>query len=912
MQIRVRRATRLGLCLKLSKYGSPIEMRPIAAALVVILLLIQVAPVGGGSTPTSHEPGRQLPASGEEPSVPPPAQSQYVLSAGYYYYFSTSSYGGGTQLKFSVSSTASVDVYVMDSTQYSNFVSSGSRSAIYHSTSTSVSDSVSLPSKGDYYLVIDNDVSGTGVTLDVEYTTIPVDIYRYHTSPPAPTGVVDYGVQNTSGYLFPSKQTISSVVGSAVINSVQAYNASAPAMASPYGASLQLNVMLRVNTTTSRHVYWLQDVLALFTNNQTAYVNDNIWNASERYGTLDQTLISGSGSVSPTTNQNYYGAAAYVFSYSAPLSVKLPIDVSHSGNRVSIAFGYQEGSGGGPLGSTNFYDNATISEPAAVTDAAIVVSGYQMTPDGVYFDAELVFGGQCCGAITTFTSMDATLGISYRLSNGDTASPKAVYQFGSDTAEGAYGIRTNSAQTKFQVALGNLDLASSYPIAVPAPVRLTLSYTVSDGTQVAAEPVLTYIANGTELTATIGTTPEVFKADQGTDWKLTPTILGAAGERWAAAGTLNGTAISDQAVAVTYYHQYQLTASYALKGAGTPSPPAVQATVFGSSLNTTLSSQGTAYWVDSGSSWSVPPLLAGSTDSQRWNATAGTNGTVSGPTIVNPTYVEQDLLTVDFQIVGGGSPGGVRVNVTALGAQALGVVTQSGAGVWADDGTTFSFEELTTSSTTQERWISNSTLYGEISAPSAASPVYYHQYFVRVTSSAPSGTSVVPVSGWFDTGARVPLIASVTALWRFSDWSGSGPGSYSGGSNSTSFIASGPINESAAFDPGLRVQAGQGGSISYFVGATVGTVSPGSSVVIYEPAGTTIVLTAQPSLFQALNEWVGSTNSTENSATIILQSPSQVEATFGTNYVQVGGVVGVVLVAALAVTFIQRRRRKAV
>jgi len=494
-------------------------MRSVATAVFLVLILLPVVPFAQVPSKPQHGLGRPLPVGGAVPRASLSEQSQYTLPPGYYYPFRVTSHGGGTQLKFSVRATAAVDIYVMTSLQYAGFTSFGTRSSIYHTASATLTDAVALPSKGDYYLLIDNDLSGAEVSLDVAYRTVPVDIYLFHASPPAPTGIVDYGMQNVSGNLLPYSQAISSLTGSGMLTSVQAFNASSPTGASPYGASLQLNVMLSVNTTTSQHVYWLQDVLSLYTNNETAYFVDNIWNASEPNGILDPGLVSGSGSVYPATKQNYYAAAGNTFSYSAPLTVKMPVVVSYAGNEAVVAFGYQEGSGG-TLGSTTFFDNVTISEPTTVTEAAMLVSGYQLAPSGVYFDAELVFGGQCCYAITTFTSMDATLSMSYKLTNGDFSAPKAVYQFGSDTAEGAYGIGTSFAQGKFQVGLGTLGFASSYPVAPPVPIHLTLSYAVSDGSQLATQPDLKYVANGVELTTTIGGTPTTVDVDDsGSPWR---------------------------------------------------------------------------------------------------------------------------------------------------------------------------------------------------------------------------------------------------------------------------------------------------------------------------------------------------------------------------------------------------------
>ena len=230
--------------------------------------------------------------------------------------------------------------------------------------------------------------------------------------------------------------------------------------------------------------------------------------------------------------------------------------------------------------------------------------------------------------------------------------------------------------------------------------------------------------------------------------------------------------------------------------------------------------------------------------------------------------------------------------------------------MWVDGASGYQAGSLTTASGSGERWVSNSTLRGFVSAPVSVTLVYYHQFLLSTGASASQGVTVLPQSGWFDSGKTVAISSGVTSLWRFSGWTGSGQGSYSGAANSTSVEMEGPINETATFDPGVRLVSGQGGSVSYVLGATTGTVGPGESVVVYAPAGTRLILAAQPSLLQTLSEWTGSVNGSESTASFALQSPSQVSATFGIDFLQVGGIaIGGLAVLAVIYAAVRRRGR---
>jgi len=142
--------------------------------------------------------------------------------------------------------------------------------------------------------------------------------------------------------------------------------------------------------------------------------------------------------------------------YGLPLSLTLEISTLVTQGKVSLAFSYSVNSS-----KTVTYDRVLIMASKAI-NASILVNGYSVTPVGNYYDAELVFGGGYDAEATDFTSMDASLSLSYVLPNGTQVRPRSLFGFGSDTAETAYGIKTVLINGTPTVEPGKPNLAASF------------------------------------------------------------------------------------------------------------------------------------------------------------------------------------------------------------------------------------------------------------------------------------------------------------------------------------------------------------------------------------------------------------------------------------------------------------------
>ena len=62
-----------------------------------------------------------------------------------------------------------------------------------------------------------------------------------------------------------------------------------------------------------------------------------------------------------------------------------------------------------------------------------------------------------------------------------------------------------------------------------------------------------------------------------------------------------------------------------------------------------------------------------------------------------------------------------------------------------------------------------------------------------------TGGTVSPASGWKNSGTTVSISATPASGYSFSNWTGTGTGSYSGTNNPASITMGGPITENASF-----------------------------------------------------------------------------------------------------------------
>jgi thermopsin len=220
-----------------------------------------------------------------------------------------------------------------------------------------------------------------------------------------------------------------------------------------YSASIQLNAMVVFEVSGTTYVYWTQDVATIDSQTMMVSFSNNVWNASDFNTSMYPSSISGNGQV--YTSSTGVGFYEYGYGTSVPLSTNYPIvfrmQVGTMNGEPSVAFGFTVDNQTGVT-----YDTVAFPFAHAPFEYGPLyrTDGRTYTPDGLFFDAELIMGGPGNGASTSADdTLDTEMTIQY-FNGHNLETPANEFNYGSDTAETISGVVDQSVPT------GDVDVAT--------------------------------------------------------------------------------------------------------------------------------------------------------------------------------------------------------------------------------------------------------------------------------------------------------------------------------------------------------------------------------------------------------------------------------------------------------------------
>jgi hypothetical protein len=483
------------------------------------------------------------------------------------------------------------------------------------------------------------------------------------------------------------------------------------------------------------------------------------------------TVIAGQQATCTATVKGYSptGTVSWSSSDSAGVFSANPCDlgssscyVSYTASASATVTASYGGDGNNSVSAGSFFVTANVNDMIQITvansgpPASVALSGCSVSPTTIQAD----------GTAHTFQASSGCTGIVATLPPGG-ASTRYLTASGKNSMSipscSMSSCQLFSATVYYQL-LNTYQVAPASPASWSAAGAITVSGTALGAT------------GQTVCTITVSTGAGQFSCQGWSDYG-TQTTLGALqvsqNQRWATGQSSFTDTSGGIQHSSNYYSQVLEDFQYSLVGSTTaPAAPLLSYTGFGTNSTLPLTGLQSLVWLDSGSSWSVPAAIAGSSSSERWECSITSGAATAGQTVAL-TYYHQFLVNFSFSVVGGGT---AYVPPTVQ-FQSFGAPLQASQG-WVDAGTTYTFTNPLSGSTSSERWFTPKPS-AVASASGTDSVIYHHEYAFqfnftvsgggtylnpRLNFTALGSPGLAQVNGttatvWIDAGAKWGLSA---------------------------------------------------------------------------------------------------------------------------------------------------------
>ncbi|MCY0852120.1 MAG: thermopsin family protease [Thermoplasma acidophilum] len=255
-------------------------------------------------------------------------------------------------------------------------------------------------------------------------------------SAPAPMGVADVGLFNSSGSITPYSVNTTGIMGAVDLNSTQVFYLYDD---QPYSFAVQLNAVAHDVDLfgNSSYSFWAQNVVIYSTRTHQLSFIDNVWNFSSPAFNMTANALHGNGKLVPGV---FYYDIGPTFNISFPFSLKLYLNSSLVGGNDAIYFNYSIENG--KITKSGSYDAVTFnSSGKASSPARFLISGYSPSPAGLLYDAELAITGPGGGSNVNVYGINGTMGLYlYNSTSKAFNTVRSAYDAGVDTGETSYGV----------------------------------------------------------------------------------------------------------------------------------------------------------------------------------------------------------------------------------------------------------------------------------------------------------------------------------------------------------------------------------------------------------------------------------------------------------------------------------------
>ncbi|MCI4358726.1 MAG: thermopsin family protease [Thermoplasmata archaeon] len=295
-------------------------------------------------------------------------------------------------------------------------------------------------------------------------------VHPLTTVAPAPMGIGDFGVRNTTGTPTPYMIQSTGWEGSLTLNRIDSFLIDNDG---PDTFTVQLNTVT-TNTTVwgnSSGSYWIQNVFDYTPSSQSLIFIDNIWNFSSPSGAQPaSTFYSYNGT--PVPSVGYYFDLGPLLTVPMPFTIHLYVNTSTTVNGTTlfayptVRFGYNILNATGVSTHHGVYDTVLFNSNARLFRVPLtkfMVNGAHLTPTNfLLYDSELMLGGPGGGTTASIYGINGSESLSYL--NGGTnsfQSDPTAWNVGTDTGETSEGIAESYARA------GTVSLSAGPSLPMP-------------------------------------------------------------------------------------------------------------------------------------------------------------------------------------------------------------------------------------------------------------------------------------------------------------------------------------------------------------------------------------------------------------------------------------------------------------
>jgi thermopsin len=319
---------------------------------------------------------------------------------------------------------------------------------------------------------------------------------------PAPMGIGDFGVRNTSGTPTPYVIHSSSWEGSVTFNSGDFFYVDNDG---PDTFGVQLNTVL-ANVTVEGDTsdsYWIQDVMFYTPSNGSLEFLDNIWNFSDP-STSEPASTFHSYNGTPVAPTYYFDQGpTYIvpFPFTVHLYTNSSLTNSSTNTYSTVRFGYDLVDGSGNQLEHGVYDtvefNSNVLKGSPIPLPRFEVNGGHLTPTNfLLYDSELMIGGPGGGSTTQIYALNASMQLAY-LNTGSskwTLDPTG-WTAGTDTGETSEGI------SEYYTTAGTMELRGGPSFVEPmwnaTPAATAGEFTIRG--MIDPDNAFLFVSNGTNF-----------------------------------------------------------------------------------------------------------------------------------------------------------------------------------------------------------------------------------------------------------------------------------------------------------------------------------------------------------------------------------------------------------------------------